>query len=137
MTQVREVMSPRVTVVDDDSNIEQAAAVLAQSDLGAVPVRGASDGHLKGMLTDRDIVVKVVAIGRTPSTVTVREIANEEVVTVAADDPVEEAIAAMKRHKLRRLPVLEGHVVTGIITQTDVVRARPDKVAELLSEISS
>lgn len=118
MTKVREIMSRSVTVVDDDASIVGAAVLLAKNDLGAVPVRGAKDARLKGMLTDRDIVVKVVARGKDPSEVTVGEVAGRgEVATVEADDTVETAIETMKRHRVRRLPVLEGHAVAGILTQ--------------------
>ena len=63
MTQVREVMSPPVTIVEDDSNIEQAAEVSAEGDFAPVPVRGAVVGHLRAMLTDLGIVVRLVANG--------------------------------------------------------------------------
>ena len=139
MTKVREIMSTSMTVVDDDASIEQAAVLLADSDVGALPVRGAKDARLKGIITDRDIVVKVVARGKVPSDVTVAEVATLGLVaTVDADKSVEEAIETMKRFRVRRLPVVEGHAVAGMLTQADVARSQPeDQVAALLEAISS
>lgn len=139
MTKVREIMSTPMAVVDDDEYIKTAAQLLTKNDVGAVPVRGAKDGRLKGMLTDRDIVVKVVATGMDPASVRVSEIATEsDVVTVGADDSVEEAAQAMKRHRVCRVPVIEGHAVAGILTQADIARSRPDgQLADLREAISS
>jgi CBS domain-containing protein len=139
MTKVKEIMSTPMAVVDDDTSVERAAVLLAQSDVEAVPVRGGADARLKGMLTDRDIVVRVVARGLAPASVTVGELMTDGgVVTVGADDSVEEAIEAMKRHKVRRLPVLDGHELTGILTQADIARSQPDaQVAALLVAVSS
>lgn len=139
MTKVQEIMSTRLSVVDDDETIVQAAQLLADNDVGAVPVRGAKDGRLKGMLTDRDIVVKVVAAGKDASSLSVAEIAaTGEVVTVGAGDQVEQAIETMKFHRVRRVPVLEGHAVVGILTQADIARSQSDEqVADLLGRISS
>ena len=85
------------------------------------------DGRLRGMVTDRDIVVKVVAAGRPPVEVAVGDLADQpEVVTIGADDTVDEAIETMKRHKVRRLPVIDGHAVVGILSQGDIARSQPD-----------
>ena len=132
-------MSPGVMVVDDDVSVTHAALVLADSDVGAVPVRGGADGKLKGMLTDRDIVVKVVAAGKVPASVMVGEVVRQEqVLTVGIDDGIEVAIETMKRHKVRRQPVLNGHEVAGMITQADNARSQPpDQVADLLEAVSS
>lgn len=139
MTKVRDIMSTHMAVVDDDADVERAAALLAESDVGALPVRGGADARLKGMLTDRDIVVKVVARGLSPASVSVGELmTGSAVVTVGADDSVDEAIEAMKRHKVRRLPVLDGHELAGIVTQADIARSQPDsQVAALLGAVSS
>lgn len=131
-------MTPRVAVVNDDESIEQAALVLANNDVGSVPVRGSQDGHLRGILTDRDIVTRVVAKGRVPSDVKVSEIVQTDlVVTVGAEEDVEVAIEKMKRHRVRRLPVLEGHELAGMLTQADIARSQPEeRVGDLLGEIS-
>jgi CBS domain-containing protein len=90
------------------------------------------------MVTDRDLVVKVLAGGRDPRTTTVREIADQpEVVTIGADDSAEEAIRTMKEHSVRRLPVIDGTTLVGVVSQADVARALPDsKVGDLVGTIS-
>jgi CBS domain-containing protein len=124
MTTVRKVMTTRIAVVDDDASIEQAARTLARSAQDVVPVRGASDARLKGMVTDRDIV-EVVASGKSPSWVTVSEIiADAAVVAIGADDDLEQAEEAMRRHEVSRLPVVDGHSFTGIITKADIANSQ-------------
>ncbi len=134
----RDIMTPNSAFVSADTSVEQAAVVLAREDIGVLPVCD-PDGRLRGMVTDRDIVVKVVAAGRPPAEVAVGDLADQpEVVTVGADDTVAEAIETMKRHKVRRLPVIDGHTVIGILSQGDIARSQPDgQVGRLLGAISS
>jgi CBS domain-containing protein len=91
------------------------------------------------MVTDRDIVTKVIAAGKDPAATMVGEIADQrEVVTIGADDSVEEAIRTMKDHKVRRLPVIDGHKVIGMVSQGDLAQHVPeDKVGDLVQAISA
>jgi CBS domain-containing protein len=134
----RDIMTPNSAFVSADTSVQEAAAVLAREDIGVLPVCEA-DGRLRGMVTDRDIVVKVVAPGRAPADVAVGDLADQpEVVTIGADDSIEEAIQTMKRHKVRRLPVIDGHTVIGMLSQGDIARAAPDgPVGELLEALST
>ena len=94
--------------------------------------------RLKGMLTDRDIVVKCIAVGGDPATTKVAELAEGKPVTIGADDSVEEALRTMKEHGVRRLPVIDGHELIGIVSQADVARNLPeDKIGDLVEAISS
>jgi CBS domain-containing protein len=134
----RDIMTANSAFVSADTSVQEAAAMLAREDIGVLPVCEA-DGRLRGMVTDRDIVVKVVALGRAPAEVAVGDLADQpEVVTIGADETVEEAINTMKRYKVRRLPVIDGHSVIGILSQGDIARSQPAApVGQLLEALSS
>jgi CBS domain-containing protein len=121
-----------------NENLATVARRMAELDIGAMPVCG-DDNRLKGMVTDRDIVVKVVATGQDPTTVHVGQLADGgEVVTIGADDDVAEAIRTMKDHSVRRLPVIDGDQLVGMLSQADIARAMPDRpVGDLVGAISS
>ena len=138
MTTAREIMTEGAEVVDIRDTIESAAQKMANLDIGAIPICN-SEGRLQGMLTDRDIAVKVVAAGRDPKSVTAGELADQsEVVTIGADDSVEEALRTMKQHKVRRLPVIDGQDLVGIVSQGDVAVHLPEgKVGDLVEAISA
>jgi CBS domain-containing protein len=104
-------------------------------DVGSVPV--VDDGRLIGMVTDRDIVVRAVAERRDPQAVTVDEIATRELVTVEPEQDLDEALALMAHHQVRRLPVVEEGRLVGMLAQADVaLEAKEKKVGEMLEEIS-
>jgi len=138
MPKARDIMTPTSTWVDADATVLDAAQMMRNDQFGALPVCN-RDGRLEGMVTDRDIVVKVLADGRDPSNTRVRDIADQpEVVTIGADDSVEEAIDTMKRYAVRRLPVIDGHRLVGMVSQADIARALPDsRVGDLVGTISS
>lgn len=133
----REVMTGGVECIGERDTIEVAAKRLAELDVGAMPICG-EDNRLKGMLTDRDIAIKVVAQGRDPSTTTAAELAEGKPVTIGADDSVDEALRTMADHKVRRLPVIDGHDLIGIVSQADLARnIDEEKVGDLVEAISS
>lgn len=138
MTAVRDIMTQGVEYLKTTETATDAAARFAQADIGAVPVCDL-DGHLAGMVTDRDIVVKVVARGKNPSKMLQGEIADQaEVVTIGADDAVEEALEVMKQHKVRRLPVIDGNEVVGVISQGDLARSLPhEQAGDLVAKVST
>ena len=105
----RDIMSQDAECVQESQSILDAAKELADRDVGAMPICG-DDDRLNGMLTDRDIVVKVLAQGKDPSTTKVSELAEGKPVTIGADDSIEEALRTMSEHKVRRLPVIDGHL---------------------------
>ncbi|MFF8413958.1 CBS domain-containing protein [Streptomyces omiyaensis] len=136
MTTAREIMTPDATCIGADDSILDAAKKMASLGVGALPICG-SDQLLKGMLTDRDIVVKVLAAGKDPATCTAGEFAQGETVTIGADDDAAEILRTMTEHKVRRLPVIDGHTLVGVVAQADVARALPDpQVGELLEALS-
>ena len=133
----RDIMSSDCTCVGEHDSLLDAAQQLARLDVGAMPICG-DDERLKGMLTDRDIVVKVLAQGKDPSSTKVAEIAEGKPVTIGADDSIEEALRTMSEHKVRRLPVIDGHDLVGIISQADIARNLDDeKTGDLVEAISS
>ncbi len=138
MTTARDVMTPGTEFMKSDESVRDAATRLASTDIGVIPVCE-TDGHLSGMVTDRDIVVKVVAQGKDPARVALSDLADQdEVVTIGADDSVEETVETMKRYRVRRLPVVDGQEVIGIVSQGDLARSLPpDQVGDLVAAISS
>jgi CBS domain-containing protein len=106
-------------------------------DVGALPICG-EDNRLKGMITDRDIVVRCVAEGGDPGTAKVSDFAEGKPVTIGADDSVEEALRTMTSHGVRRLPVIDGHDLIGMVSQADIAKNLPeDKVGDLVEALSS
>lgn len=137
MPTAREIMTPGADFVDVDLTVAEAAQRMADEDYGALPICN-GDGHLEGVITDRDIVVKVIARGLDPAATKVGELAGSgEVVTIGADDSAEEAIRTMKDHGVRRLPVIDGTDLVGMVSQADIARALPDaRVGDLVGAIS-
>ncbi|MEU8236038.1 CBS domain-containing protein [Actinoplanes sp. NPDC048967] len=137
MTTAREIMTPDVTCIGENENLAEAARKMADLDVGSLPICG-EDNRLKGMITDRDIVVKVVAKDRNPADCTAAELAQGKPVTVGADDDAAEILRTMSEHKVRRLPVIDGHQLVGIVAIADVAKALPDRpVGDLIDAVTS
>ncbi|WP_069814248.1 CBS domain-containing protein [Streptomyces sp. TP-A0874] len=136
MTSARDIMSPGAECIGAEETVLKAAESMTRLGVGAMPICG-TDNKLKGMLTDRDIVVKVLGRAQDPSQVKAGDLRQSEAVTIGADDGVEEIMATMAEHKVRRLPVIDGHELVGMVAQADVARALPNPdVGELLEVIS-
>jgi CBS domain-containing protein len=135
----RDIMSSDVQCIGENDSALDAAKRLAELNVGAMPICG-EDNRLKGMVTDRDIVVKVLAEGRDPAQVKAGELGqgDSETVTIGADDSVDEALRTMIDHKVRRLPVIDGHDLVGIVSQADVATNLDEaKVGDLVEAISA
>jgi CBS domain-containing protein len=135
----RDVMSPDCTCVGENETLLDAARKLAELDVGALPICG-EDDRLKGMLTDRDIVVKALAKGKDPGSTRAGELGqgDSQTVTIGADDSIEEALRTMIDHKVRRLPVIDGRRLVGVISQADVATNVDEKrVGDLVEAISA
>ena len=132
----RDIMSSGTECVSAGDTLETAARRMAHEGVGAMPICG-DDDRLKGMLTDRDIVVRAIARGKDVARTLVSELAEGKPVTIGADDSVRETLATMKRAQVRRLPVIDGHRLVGIISAADIARQlSPRKSGKLLQEIS-
>jgi CBS domain-containing protein len=132
-----EVMTSPCECVGESQTVADAAKKLSELGVGSMPICG-DDDKLKGMLTDRDIVVKVIAEGKDPSSTQVSELAEGVPVTIGEDDSVEDALKAMSENQVRRLPVLDSDKkLTGIVSQADVAKnLEDDKVGDLVAAIS-
>lgn len=119
MTTAAEIMTPSPRCIGVNDSLSIAASVMADLDVGALPICG-EDSKLKGMLTDRDIVVRGIAMGMDPETTAVGALAQGKPVTVAADDDVRVALDLMQEHQVRRLPVIQDHLLVGIVSQADI-----------------
>ena len=133
----RDIMTGSPECVGENESILDAAEKLQKLDVGAMPICG-EDNRLKGMLTDRDIVVKVLAQGKDPSSTTAGELGQGKPVTIGADDGMDVLLSTMADHQVRRLPVIDGHDLIGIVSLADVAKnVDEDDVGRLLEIISS
>jgi CBS domain-containing protein len=136
MTQVREVMTSNPMSCSSQASVDAAAKTMAKEDVGPIPV---VDGErLVGILTDRDIVIRVVAEGRDPHSTRVGEIASKDLATVSPDEDLDRALQLLAERQVRRLPVVEGEKLVGMVAQADIARQRDDRttgqVVEQISE---
>ena len=135
----RDVMSTDVTCVGENETLLDAARKLAELDVGSLPICG-EDDRLKGMLTDRDIVVKALAQGKDPGSTKAGELdqGDGKAVTIGADDSIDEALRTMIDHKVRRLPVIDDRRLVGIVSQADIAtNIDEERVGELVEAISA
>lgn len=119
MTTARDIMTAGVACVRSSDSVVEAAQRMAELDIGALPICG-EDNRLKGMLTDRDIVVKVIAQHKDPLGVKAGELGTGVPITVDVTDDVRKVMSVMSQHQVRRVPVLDGDQLVGIIAQADV-----------------
>jgi len=136
MQTARDIMTKGSEYLKEDDSAADAARRLADQSIGAVPVCDAS-GHLRGVVSDRDLVVEVLAAGKDPRTTKLIDLVHGEAVTIGADDSIEEAIQTMQSHKVRRLPVIDGTELVGMLSQADIARfCPPEQAGQLVAAIS-
>jgi CBS domain-containing protein len=134
---VSDVMTRAVDFIDPSASVQAAATQMAELDVGAVVI-GTAD-KIEGILTDRDIIVRLVVEGLHPARIGVREVMTSDVVSCRIDEEIEDVFAAMRENQFRRMPVLDGEgKAVGIVTLSDLAKhvESPEKVAEKLREIS-
>jgi CBS domain-containing protein len=136
MGKISELMTSDPRSVTADSTVAEAARLMRDEDAGIVPI---TEGErLVGVITDRDIAIKVAAEGKDAQSTKVSEIAASNLVTIDPQQDLDEALRLMAQHQVRRLPVVEedGRLV-GILAQADVARhADPVRTGEVVEEIS-
>lgn len=134
MKKISEVMTSEVQVVRPDDTLQDAAAMMAEQDVGALPV---CDGaRLQGMITDRDIAVRAVANGRDADT-PVREVMSEDVIWCSEDDDTQEVLGRMGERQIRRIPVVDANRnLVGIVSLGDLAIEDEENVDEALRSIS-
>ncbi|MGE5643608.1 MAG: CBS domain-containing protein [Byssovorax cruenta] len=120
--------------------VAEVARLMKDKDIGPVPIVQDRDGtQLVGIVTDRDLAIKVVADGLDPVTTRVSDVMTTDVVTCREDDKIDKALNAMSKHQLRRIPVVDkNNMLVGIIAQADVATRmnEPEKTGEVVKEIS-
>jgi CBS domain-containing protein len=135
---VREAMHEGCECIGENQSVLDAAKRMEQLDIGAMPICG-SDDRLKGMITDRDIVVKVLAQGMDPAGTMAGDLAQERLIFTRADAPADDALSLMQEHKVRRLPVLdENRRLCGMITEADIATHMPqEKTGQMVGAIAA
>jgi CBS domain-containing protein len=137
MTLVGEIMTDDCQCIREHESVRQAARRMAELEIGAMPICG-DDDRLKGMITDRDIAVKVVAAGKDPEATEAGELAQGTPVWVDADADLNYALELMAEQDVRRLPVIKDHRLVGIIAQADVARqTSAQETGDLVASISA
>jgi CBS domain-containing protein len=132
---VRDAMTPNVRAAAPTDSLADAAQIMKEENVGSLPV--VEEGRVIGILTDRDIVVRAVAERVDPQSVYVSDVASRELVTVEPDQDLDEALALMAQGQVRRLPVVEGGRLVGVLAQADVaLEAKEKRAGEMLEEIS-
>lgn len=135
MTQVNGVMTPGPTTCQPEASVVDAAKVMAQEDVGSIPI--VEGDRLVGVVTDRDIVIRVVAEGRDLQSTTVGEIASRDLVTISPDDDLDRVLELMAQNQVRRLPVVEGDMLVGIVAQRDIALQGADRqTGQVVEQIS-
>jgi CBS domain-containing protein len=128
-------MTPEPTAIASDEMVVEAARRMVSENVGSLPV--VSEGKLVGMVTDRDLVLNVLAKDLDPHKVPVADVCSGDPVTVEPDEPLDEALRRMAKDQVRRLPVVTGGRLVGILAQADIaLSARAESTGRLVEEIS-
>ena len=140
MKKCNEVMTKDPVCCLPDDSVAKAAELMKSENIGSVPViENEQSQKLVGIVTDRDLALKVVAGALDAKSTTVETVMTHQVVTCRADDDLQKALNAMAEHQLRRIPVVDNdNKIVGIIAQADVATRvdQPEKTAEMVKEIS-
>lgn len=134
---VRDIMTKQVRSLKGDQTLVDAARLMQELDVGVIPVVGANN-ELMGIITDRDIVVRCIAFAKDPSMERIDSIMTKDAVTITQDVDVEEAARIMSREKVRRLPVVDGMKLAGMISLGDLAaNVQSDMMAgDVLEDVS-
>ncbi len=135
---VSDIMNPETVSIDPEETVSLAARLLSRHNIGSLPVC-ASDGHVRGVITDRDIVLRCVAAGEDPELTPVREVMSRSVITVEPSEDTKKAGELMARGQVRRLPVTENGKLVGILALGDLARVTDCNMeaSRALTEISA
>jgi CBS domain-containing protein len=131
---IKEVMKSNPITIDAQASVTEAAKAMRDADIGDVIVLDDAD-QVCGILTDRDIAVRLVAEGRDPTETTLEEVCSGEVIALKPDDSVGDAVRLMSEKAVRRLPVLDGGKAVGIVSLGDLAEAQDPESA--LADISA
>jgi len=135
---VRDAMTENPRSIGASASVVEAARLMREGDIGSLPIT--DEEQLIGMITDRDITTRVVAEAADPSTTSVGDVYSRDLISVEPDNDLEAAVELMARHQVRRLPVVEGGRLVGIVAQADIALALKEneaKTGELVEAISA
>ena len=136
MTTARNMMHMGVECIPTHESLDRAAQMMRDMQVGSLPICG-DDNRLQGILTDRDIVVKCIAAGHDPSTMTAGDLAQGKPICVSADADEDEVLSLMEQNKIRRLPVIEEHMLIGMISEADLAQhINEEKLAHFVGTIT-
>jgi CBS domain-containing protein len=121
MTTAREMMHAGARCIGEHETLDKAAGMMAELGVGALPICG-DDERLHGIITDRDIVIKCLAKGGDPRTMTASELAQGKPMTVEADTDLHAVLHMMSEHQIKRMPVVDQHRLVGMISESDLAR---------------
>ena len=124
---IRDVMTQNPECVSGDTTVADAAKLMRDKDFGGVLCQDGDE--VSGFLTDRDITVRVVAEGKDPNSTAVSDVATTDLHTLSPDDSVEDAIELVRKHNVRRVPVVEGAKPVGIVSIGDLAIERDEHSA--------
>lgn len=134
--QLRDVMTADPLTIRSDATVADAAEAMASADVGPIPVVN-TEGELYGMITDRDITVRVVAEHKDPESCRVSEVCSSDPVACSPDASVQDALNMMREQALRRVPIVDNNRVIGIVSLGDLAVDGNDQVDETLTDISA
>ncbi|KUO14993.1 CBS domain-containing protein [Streptomyces dysideae] len=130
---VAEIMTPDPVTVSEKTPVAEVARLMREKNIGDVIITEAE--HVRGLVTDRDLVVRAIAEHRDPDSTTVGEVCSSDLVTCSPQDRIDQAVQLMREHTLRRLPVVEGDRVVGALSLGDLAVERDPR--SVLSDISA
>jgi CBS domain-containing protein len=136
MTTARDVMTTGTQCIQEDQTLAEAARMMRDLDVGSLPICGA-DGKLHGMITDRDIVVKCIADDGDCTQTQAGDLAQGSIHWVSADADIDDVLAQMSEHQVKRMPVVQDHRLIGMISETDLTKSTIDnaRLADVVSDV--
>ena len=136
--QVKDIMSQHLMSCTPDANVQEAAALMVKCDCGAIPVVDPQTRKAIGVITDRDIVARAVAMGQNPIGMKVDELMTMPITAVGPESSLEDCLAQMEESQIRRMLVVDGQGrLCGIVAQADIARSAPEhETAELVKDVS-
>lgn len=137
MATAKDIMHLGAECVPETETLDRAAQLMRDKQVGSLPICG-TDNKLKGIITDRDIVVKCIASGKDPSQMTAAEMAQGKPLYVEASASEDEVLSLMEKNKIRRVPVVENHQIVGMISEADIAMHLSDeKLAHFVNAIAT
>lgn len=134
-SRVQDLMTPHPATIAPNASVREAAQLMLQHDVGPLPV--VEGGKLVGIVTDRDLVVRVLADGRDPDSTQVKEACSRDPLTVSPEDSLERTLQLLAENQVRRVPVVDDERLVGIVAQADIARElESSRVGEVVEEIS-